>query len=66
MILPLGFDIGVEADNGHEAHCTIVQESSRESKPKRVRHLGCRLDSIPWTHSGFEHTVSIDLLRTTT
>ena len=36
MILHLGFDICVEADNGHKAHCTIVQESGKESKSKRV------------------------------
>ena len=37
MILHLGFDVWVEADNGHGAHCTIVQESGKESKPERVR-----------------------------
>ena len=38
MILHLGFDVCVEVGNGHEAHCTIVQESGQESKLKRVRH----------------------------
>ena len=38
MILHLGVGICVEADSGHEAHCTIVQESGKESKLKRVRH----------------------------
>jgi|SoiMethySBSTD1v2_1073268.scaffolds.fasta_scaffold546380_2 hypothetical protein len=38
MILHLGFDVCVEAHNGHEAHCTIVQESGKESKPKRMQH----------------------------
>jgi len=38
MILHLGFDVCVEVGNGHEAHCTIVQESGKESKLKRVRH----------------------------
>ena len=36
MILHLGFDVCVEVGNGHEAHCTIVQESGMESKPKKV------------------------------
>jgi len=38
MILHLGFAICVEADNGHEVHCTIVQESDKESKPKQVQY----------------------------
>jgi hypothetical protein len=40
MILHLGLDICVEANNGHEAHYTIVQESDKVSKPKRMRHPG--------------------------
>src|SRR5712691_2572835 len=36
MILHLGFDVCVETNNGHKTHCTIVQESGMESKPKKV------------------------------
>ena len=43
MILHLGFDICVEADNGHEVRCTIVQELGTESKLKRVQNPSRRL-----------------------
>ena len=56
MMLHLGFDVCVEAYTGHKAHCTIVQESEKESKPKRVQNprnqlKGARADLIPLSQS---------------